>query len=132
MINSIEAHIIAKKDDYSQIKFELEVKKEKKFRSSYKVSPNEEILAYLLKTVPLGLIVTDGIIVTEKALYIHPKHCKGKSTNRISFENLCQYIVSQDGDKGAVFLFETPDNRLEAFGKTILDNNSGEEIARFL
>ncbi len=53
MINSIEAHIIAKKDDYSQIKFELEVKKEKKFRSSYKVSPNEEILAYLLKTVPL-------------------------------------------------------------------------------
>lgn len=55
MINSIEAHIIAKKDDYSQIKFELEVKKEKKFRSSYKVSPNEEILAYLLKTVPFGI-----------------------------------------------------------------------------
>ena len=62
----VEAHIIAQKESYSQIKFELDANKEKKFRSSYKVSPNEEILAYLLKTVPLGLIVTDGIRVNPK------------------------------------------------------------------
>jgi hypothetical protein len=128
----VEAHIIAQKESYSQIKFELDAKKEKKFRSSYKVSPNEEILAYLLKTVPLGLIVTDGIIVTEKALYINPKHCKDKSTNRIPLTDLCQYILSHSGDREPVFLFKAVDNRYEIFGKTILDAQAGNEIAHFL
>lgn len=131
-MSSIKDQIKALRVDYSQIKFDLEPKKEKRLYSGYKISPKEKILAYFVKMAPLGFAILDGIIVTEKSLYFNPKHCKDKTSNQIPLDRLCQYIVSQDGEKGAVFLFETAEKRIEVFGKAILDNTSGGEIAHFL
>ena len=93
IVTSVKECISEIKSNYTLIKFSTDVTKEKKFRNTYKVPLDEEILAHILKMAPLGLAILDGIIITNKALYINPKHCKNKSTNRIPLTELCKYIL---------------------------------------
>lgn len=132
IVKSVKECIFEIKSNYTLIKFSTDATKEKKFRNTYKVPLDEEILAHILKMAPLGLAILDGIIITNKALYINPKHCKNKSTNRIPLTELCKYVIAHNDDKAPIFLLESLDNRQEIFGKSILDANAGNETTHFL
>lgn len=132
IVKSVKECIFEIKSNYTLIKFSTDATKEKKFRNTYKVPLDEEILAHIVKMAPLGLAILDGVIITNKALYINLKHCKNKSTNRIPLTELCKYIISHNDDKAPIFLLESLDNRQEIFGKSILDVNAGNETTHFL
>ena len=127
-------HIVAElSPNYSQFKFSVPNEKDsRRIHQSYKIASDEKILAYLLKTTLFGKVILDGIVITDKALYVNPSTNKGKSSNRLALSKLCQYIVLHPDDNSSVTLLESLDVRYEALHKTIIDLKNGNEIHSFL
>ena len=54
------------------------IKKLDKVISTYKIPDGEQIVAYMKGTIPLFGLTTEGTIITDCALYIHPCHDDGQ------------------------------------------------------
>lgn len=63
------------------------IKKLDKVISTYKIPDGEQIVAYMKGTIPLFGLTTEGTIITDCALYIHPCHDDWAATNRFLYRS---------------------------------------------
>jgi len=104
----------------------------KKFQKTYRIDPSETILAHMTKKVLFGLIPLDGIVITEKTLYVNSKHCSESFPNRIPIDEICQYVVFHEKDTAPVFLLDSLRKKHEVWSETISDADTGNNLTGFL
>ena len=62
-----------------------------KIRDTYRIPKDELIAAHLTKKI---LLITDGVLMTDHALYVNPSYCPDGASNRIPWSELHKYFVS--------------------------------------
>ena len=108
------------------------IKKLDKVISAYKIPDGEQIVAYMKGTIPLFGLTTEGTIITDCALYIHPCHNDWAATNRFPFSEICRYAVYMKDPKSDVYLARAEQvNTIlgcTLFGKSV----GGMELTQFI
>lgn len=100
-----------------------------KIRDTYQIPKDELIAAHLTKKI---LLITDGVLMTDRALYVNPSGCPNGASNRIPWSELHKYFVSHPNDTAATILYQPDDQRYLLLHPTLLDTISGEELTAFL
>ena len=131
--NTFEAEIFSFPHTYTKLTFGTAgIKKLDKVISTYKIPDGEQIVAYMKGTIPLFGLTTEGTIITDCALYIHPCHDDWAATNRFPFSKICRYAVYMKGPKSDVYLARARQvNTIlgcTLFGKSI----GGMELTEFI
>lgn len=100
-----------------------------KIRDTYQIPKDELIAAHLTKKI---LLITDGVLMTDRALYVNPSGCPNGVSNRIPWSELHKYFVSHPNDTAATILYQPGSQRYLLLHPTLLDTISGEELTAFL
>ncbi len=77
-------------------------------------------------------ITFSGCIFTDVACYPHPYRETSLDSNRIPYSELCNYIITQNGSKGAVVLQDAVGEHEIVSSTLIRKNTMGEEIGIIL
>lgn len=133
MSSSFLQEISALPHTYTKLTFGTAgIKKLDKVISTYKIPDGEQIVAYMKGTIPLFGLTTEGTIITDRALYIHPCHDDWAATNRFPFSEICRYAVYMKDPKSDVYLARAEQvNTIlgcTIFGKSV----GGMELAQFI
>lgn len=127
---SFEDIIIASKHNYNKISFDVaKIRNDTKLRNTYKINPEEKIIAYL----KLGLLYplsVFGNIITDQAIYSNP--AVSGDTNRFAYSNLHQYVVIKKSEKDGVILVGTEGTFIINGGSLLQNNVSGDELLTFI
>lgn len=108
------------------------IKKPEKVFSTYKIPKDEHLIAYCKGILPLFGLTLDGLVFTDKAFYPFPRDTNPLPSNRIPYADLCKYIITQESDKGAVFL-QSGKIEYEIYSGTLIQQNTaGLEIRHIL
>lgn len=131
--NTFEAEIFSFPHTYTKLTFGTAgIKKLDKVISTYKIPDGEQIVAYMKGTIPLFGLTTEGTIITDCALYIHPCHDDWAATNRFPFSEICRYAVYMKDPKSDVYLARAEQvNTIlgcTLFGKSV----GGMELTQFI
>lgn len=131
--NTFEAEIFSFPHTYTKLTFGTAgIKKLDKVISAYKIPDGEQIVAYMKGTIPLFGLTTEGTIITDCALYIHPCHNDWAATNRFPFSEICRYAVYMKDPKSDVYLARAEQvNTIlgcTLFGKSV----GGMELTQFI
>ena len=100
-----------------------------KIRDTYRIPKDELIAAHLTKKI---LLITDGVLMTDHALYVNPSYCPDGASNRIPWSELHKYFVSHPNDTAATILYRPGNQRYLLLHPTLLDTISGKELTSFL
>lgn len=130
---SFQSEIREVSREFSKLHFDIEkLKKPEKIISTYHIAPDERILGYIKSSIPLLGLTTEGTIITDCALYIHPCHDDWAATNRFPFSEICRYAVYMKGPKSDVYLARAEQvNTIlgcTLFGKSV----GGMELTQFI
>lgn len=131
--NTFEAEIFSFPHTYTKLTFGTAgIKKLDKVISTYKIPDGEQIVAYMKGTIPLFGLTTEGTIITDCALYIHPCHDDWAAANRFPFSEICRYAVYMKDPKSDVYLARAEQvNTIlgcTLFGKSV----GGMELTQFI
>lgn len=96
---------------------------------TYQIPQGELIAAHLTKKI---LLITDGVLITDKALYVNPDFCPENASNRISWGELHKYFVAHPNDTASTILYRPGNQRYLLLHPTLLDKISGNELSSFL
>lgn len=117
----------------SKVSFDLSrIKRPATVYQTYRIQNGESLIAYTKATFPLISITIDGVVFTNKALYLHPNSAKEMPINRFAYSDLCNYLITQENDRGSVHLQnENADYRI--YDSTLIFKNAaGKDILLIL
>ncbi len=101
-------------------------------REAYAVPASEEILVFAPTDGTKSLCISAGVVITDTALYVHPKMVLSFHQNRILLSELCQYLFFQEDSFDAVHAMSQKEDRV-IFPKTSgRRNEAGRELLRLL
>lgn len=104
------------------------IKKLEKIFNLYKIPANETLRAYCKDMVS----TVSEPIFTDKAIYLLPRESGTLPSNRITYEDLAQYIITQESDKGCVCLQNASREHKIIESTLIFKNTAGTEILNLL
>ena len=119
--------------NYSRIKFDIrKIKNINKIYAKYHIAQDENIIAYMKSSVVFLPLSADGIIITDKAIYHHPSHDDWSTTNKVSFSDLCKYVLLMIDYKSELILVSSEESHI-IIGNTLFGTNkNGIELQVFL
>lgn len=106
----------------------------KKVVSDFSIPDDEKIIAHVFKK-KLAFLLTEMIIITDKAIYTTKKISRHRETNRIVYETICSYVAySEDSQLSCALLNQK--EKIPVLEKTLGDILSsrgyGEELTEFI
>ena len=117
----------------SKLSFDLrKIKKPEAVCKTYCIKDGENIVAFTKTTLSLISITVDGIVFTNKALYLHPNSAKEMPGNRFAYVDLCNYLITQENERGSVHLQNKHANYRIYDGTLVFKNTAGKEIQLIL
>lgn len=138
---SVLLNNISERQNYKNLKFggspavcigllgKASTKSIEKILQTYRIPKGELIAAHLTKKV---LLMIDGVLITDKALYVNPDHCPRGMANRIPWSELPMYFVAHPNETAATILYRPGNLRYLLLHPTFLDKVSGNELTAFL
>lgn len=133
-INSIAARaLVSFECKCSKVYFDLfKIKKPEAVYKTYRIKGGENIIAFSKSTLSLISIAVDGIVFTNKALYLHPNSAKDMPSNRFAYADLCNFLITQENDRGSVHL-QNKNADYRIYDSTLVfKNTAGKEIQLIL
>lgn len=115
-------------DGYNSIKASREEAARAKLYTTFQIPEEEEILSSHVHTM-LGMI-TDGVVATRRALYLHESHRGEDGTVRIPYWMICEYIAFQIGERDPVCLYHWDGSEREILSGTLVDTKIGPALVR--
>ena len=133
-INSIAARaLVSFECKCSKVYFDLfKIKKPEAVYKTYRINGGESIIAFSKSTLSLISITVDGIIFTNRALYLHPNSAKDMPSNRFAYADLCNYLITQENDRGSIHLQNKNADYRIYDGTLVFKNTAGKEIQLIL
>lgn len=138
---SVLLNNISERHNYKNLKFggspavcigllgKASTKSIEKILQTYRIPKGELIAAHLTKKV---LLMIDGVLITDKALYVNPSCCPKGVPNRIPWGELPQYFVAHANDTAETVLYHPNGQRYVLLRSTIIDKISGRELVEFI
>lgn len=120
------------KESYRRLEFGAAIfENVDEFYEAYRIPKEEHILVYADRGRGAGRHPdTDATVITDEAIYMHPKHQPVTGGNRIPVGDLCRFIVYQDGKKVALLHGDT---EYSIYRKGMPSRESvGDELTHFL
>lgn len=133
-INSVAARaLVSFECKCSKVYFDLfKIKKPEAVYKTYRIKGGESIIAFSKSTLSLISITVDGIVFTNKALYLHPNTAKDMPSNRFAYVDLCNYLITQENDRGSIHL-QNKNADYRIYDSTLVfKNTAGKEIQLIL
>ena len=133
-INSIATRtLVSFEFKCSKVSFDLfKIKKPDAVFQTYRIKGGEKIIAFSKATFSLISITIDGVVFTDKALYLHPNSAKEMPSNRFAYADLCNYLITQEDDRGSVHL-QNKNADYRIYDSTLVfKNTAGKEIQLIL
>lgn len=96
---------------------------------TYRLPKGELLAAHLTKKV---LLLTDGVLMTDKAIYINPDGCPENVSNRIPWCELHKYFIIRADNTAATILYQPGGVRYTLLRQTLIDTVSGKELTEFI
>lgn len=133
-INSIAARaLVSFECKCSKVYFDLfKIKKPEAVYKTYRIKDGESIIAFSKSTLSLISITVDGVVFTNKALYLHPNSAKDMPSNRFAYADLCNYLITQENERGSVHLQNKNADYRVYDGTLVFKNTAGKEIQLIL
>lgn len=104
------------------------IKKPDKVYAAYHIPEGERLIAYCKGTLPLIGLTFEGLVFTDRAFYPIPRDTGPVPSNRVSYDDLCSYLVTQESSKSAVCL-QQADHEYHIYDGTLIrQNTTGQEI----
>lgn len=131
--NIAEQVLLSCKYMCAKVSFDIsKIKKLVAVYQAYRICSGEKLIAFSKAAFSLISLTTDGIVFTNKAFYLHPNSAKETPSNRFAYSNLCNYLITQESERGSVHLQnETADYRI--YDSTLIfKNTTGKEILLIL
>lgn len=117
----------------TKVSFNLSrIKKPAAVFQTYRIQNRENVIAFSKSTFSLISITIDGIVFTNKALYLHPNSAKDMPSNRFAYVDLCNYLITQEDDHGSVHLQNKNADYRIYDGTLVFKNTTGKEIQLIL
>lgn len=113
-------------EGYSTLKANREEAARAKLYATFQIPEAEEILSSHVHTT-LGAI-TDGVVATNSALYLHESHRGKDGATRIPYTAVCEYIAVQTGERDPVYLYCQDGSTREILGRTLVDGKTGPAL----
>lgn len=115
-------------EGYNSIKTNREEAAQAKLYATFQIPEEEEILSSHVHTM-LGMI-TDGVVATRRALYLHESHRGEDGSARIPYWMICEYIAFQTGERDPVCLYHWDGSEREILSGTLVDTKIGPALVR--
>lgn len=115
-------------EGYNSIKASREEAARVKLYATFQIPEEEEILSSHVHTM-LGMI-TDGVVETRQALYLHESHRGEDGSARIPYSVICEYIAFQTGERDPVCLYYWDGSEREILGGTLVDAKIGPALVQ--
>lgn len=113
-------------EGYNTLKANREEAARVKLYTTFQIPETEEILSSHLHTA-LGAI-TDGVVATNNALYLHESHRDEDGAACIPYTAVCEYIAVQVGVRDPVYLYGQDGSTREILGRTMVDGKTGPAL----
>lgn len=127
--------ILSEASHCGKVCFDLTLlKKKDKVYASYKIPTTERILAFCRSTIVIHPLTISGVVFTNQAVYCCPaiRLEDGREFNRISYMSLDSCIITQEGQKGGVYIC-TQNHSFSLYGPSLVAQNvAGYEIRQIL
>lgn len=117
----------------SKVSFDLsKIKKPATVYQADRIQSGERIIAFSKATFSLISITIDGVVFTNRALYLHPNSAKDMPSNRFAYADLCNYLITQENEHGSVHLQNKNADYRIYDGTLVFKNTAGKEIQLIL
>lgn len=113
-------------EGYNTLKANHEEAIRQKIRTSFCVPEDEKVLSSHVR-MPLG-VISDGVVVTTRALYLHAKHKDEQGCTWIPYGEICEYLAVQTDPKASVRLYRSDGSIREILEKSLVDVKAGPEL----
>lgn len=120
------------KEKNNKIYFDFAGINEKKLKQTYGIPLTESLITYLKGPISFSNIMSDGIVLTDKALYIHPKRVMENQDNKFPYENMYGYFIVFQGEKSPL-TFRGLNLNITIVGMTLFSKNQrGKQLYKLL
>lgn len=117
----------------SKVSFDLnKIRDLPKISRTYHIHNGEYIVVHCKSTLSLISLAVDGIIFTNRAIYIHPNSAKELPSNRFAYADLCNYLITQENERGSIHLQNEKADYQIYDSTLVFKNTAGKEILLIL
>lgn len=113
----------------NKVSFDLfKIKKLDTVYQTYRIQNGERIMAFSKASISLISLTIDGVVFTDKALYLHPNSAREMPSNRFAYSDLCDYLITQENERGSVHLQSRSADYRIYDSTLIFKNTAGKDI----
>lgn len=99
-------------------------------KNTFSIPESEQILACIILKVPFINSIRDGVIYTNKAMYLHPSHTINGNA-QFPYEALCSMLAIDPTAIAPVSLMDDNFKKYPIFGMPLVDTDAGKEVSLF-